>query len=57
MHFFLILLIFVLFDVEIIFMVLVPSSSIEDFTGLAVLVVFIYGTLFYEWKISKLIWF
>jgi NADH:ubiquinone oxidoreductase subunit 3 (subunit A) len=56
-HFFLILLIFVLFDVEIIFMVLVPSSSIEDLVGLAILLFFIYGTLFYEWKISKLIWF
>jgi NADH:ubiquinone oxidoreductase subunit 3 (subunit A) len=57
MHFFLILLIFVLFDVEIIFMVLVPNSSIEDFVGLTILLSFIYGTLFYERKISKLIWF
>jgi len=48
MHFFLILLIFVLFDVEIIFMVLVPNSSIEDFVGLTILLSFIYGTLFYE---------
>jgi NADH:ubiquinone oxidoreductase subunit 3 (subunit A) len=47
-HFFLILLIFVLFDVEIIFMVLVPSSSIKDFLGLAILILFIYGTLFFE---------
>jgi hypothetical protein len=38
----------VLFDVEIIFMVLVPSSSIKDFLGLAILILFIYGTLFFE---------
>ena len=55
--FFIILLLFVLFDVEIIFVIFSPVLGYRFFLNVGLIMSFIILTLLLEWKWGKLLWY
>lgn len=56
LQFFLLMVVFIIFDIEV---VLLLGFVVKDFwsrVGIIIVIVFILGGLFLEWKTGKLIW-
>lgn len=55
-HFFIIILIFVIFDLEIVIFLGVLVSDISSFIRFIIIIFFIVGGFYIEWWFGKLIW-
>lgn len=55
-HFFVIILIFVIFDLEVVIFLGLLISDISSFIGFLFLILFILGGFYIEWWYGKLIW-
>ena len=55
-HFFIIMLIFVIFDLEIVIFLGLIISDIRSIVRFFMLIIFIFGGFYIEWWYGKLIW-
>lgn len=55
-HFFIIILIFVIFDLEIVIFLGILVSDINSIVSFTLLILFIVGGFYIEWWYGKLIW-
>ena len=55
-HFFIIILIFVIFDLEIVIFLGLLVSDVSSFVRFLILIMFIFGGFYMEWWYGKLIW-
>nr|AGI96039.1 NADH dehydrogenase subunit 3 [Ascaridia sp. GHL-2013] len=55
-HFFIMMLMFVIFDVEVVMLLGVVVSDISSVVGFLILMVFVLGGFYMEWWYGKLVW-
>ena len=55
-HFFIIILIFVIFDLEIVIFLGILISDFNSFLSFLIIIIFILGGFYIEWWYGKLIW-
>ena len=55
-HFFIIMLMFVIFDLEIVMFLGLIISDVSSFVSFFLLILFIFGGFYMEWWYGKLIW-